>query len=98
MYRHGGVLIAPVEDVPAEARELPGNILARVEATGHSHRVEPADATRMYADGAERFLKVTGPGVRVLHEEHGPIELPTGTYRVWQQREYEPDAIRTIRD
>jgi hypothetical protein len=33
-----------------------------------------------------------------VHEEHRPIELPIGVYRVWQQREYTPTAIRTVLD
>ena len=31
-------------------------------------------------------------------KEHGPITLPRGTYRVWQQREYSPEAIRIVMD
>jgi len=34
----------------------------------------------------------------VVHEEHGPISLEPGTYRVWIQREYSPEAIRRVLD
>ncbi len=27
---------------------------------------------------------------QLIHEEHAPIDLPTGAYRVVIQREYEP--------
>ena len=40
------------------------------------------------------FLHVRGYG-RVSHEEHGPIPLPAGYYRVVRQREYVPGAVRT---
>jgi hypothetical protein len=34
----------------------------------------------------------------VIHEEHQPITLEPGIYRVWQQREYTPEAIRRVVD
>jgi hypothetical protein len=41
---------------------------------------------------------VLADSATVTHEEHGPITLPRGTYRVWRQREYSPEAIRVVRD
>jgi hypothetical protein len=36
--------------------------------------------------------------VTVVHEEHRPITLTSGYYRVWRQREYSPEEIRVVRD
>ena len=44
------------------------------------------------------FVRVLADAVRVVHEEHQPITLPRGTYRVWGQREYSPEAIRRVLD
>jgi hypothetical protein len=97
MYRHGDVLIAPVAAVPEGARRCPHTILAHGETTGHTHRVEPRDAVELFEGGDQLFLRVHAPA-RVVHEEHAPIALPPGTYRVWRQREYSPAEIRTIQD
>ena len=38
------------------------------------------------------FVEVPTHG-RITHEEHGPISLPAGHYRVVRQREYIPGAF-----
>ncbi|MFD0592628.1 hypothetical protein ACFQZ4_08715 [Catellatospora coxensis] len=43
------------------------------------------------------FLLIEGYG-RLVHEEHGPIALAAGAYRVVRQREYFPGAIRPVAD
>lgn len=98
MWRHGDVLIQECENIPPSAAELPHTILAKGELTGHAHRVEPRGASTLYRDGDSLYLRVTGPAVEVLHEEHATIKLDRGTYRVWIQREYSPEAIRRVVD
>jgi hypothetical protein len=44
------------------------------------------------------YVRITAERARIVHPEHHPIELPGGTYRVWQQREYTPEAIRRVSD
>jgi hypothetical protein len=46
----------------------------------------------------DRFLKVKDAPVRVYHEEHDPIELPAGNWKVTIQREYAPDDVRNVAD
>lgn len=98
MYRHGDVLIAPVKQIPAEARPRPGTVVAHGEITGHSHRFEDPASVHLFALDGQLFLKVLADTARIVHEEHGPISIPRGTYRVWRQREYSPREIRTIAD
>ncbi|MBN9519024.1 hypothetical protein J0H58_10990 [bacterium] len=98
MWRQGDAYIATAAEVPAGARPLPHRTLAEGEMTGHSHRVAEAVGSALYAHGASLYLVVSAERVTVVHDEHGPIPLPRGTYRVWQQREYSPEAIRTVRD
>lgn len=98
MWRQGDVYVAAAKKVPAGAKLLPHCTLAEGEVTGHSHRVAERDGAKLYAHGGTLFLVVAADAVTVVHDEHGPIPLPRGTYRVWQQREYSPEAIRTVRD
>jgi len=105
MYRQGDVLIAPVgaTDVPqcaAVPRDRRGRmVLARGEATGHAHVVAgPGLQLLADVDDPERmFLDIPAYG-RVSHEEHGPIPLPAGHYRVIRQREYVPGSFRPVAD
>lgn len=98
MYRHGDVLIAAADAVPVGAMKRPGCVLAEGEITGHCHRIAEAGAAELFAADNELYLAVHAEQATVVHEEHAPIRLPRGVYRVWRQREYSPAEIRTIRD
>lgn len=101
MWRHGDVLIRAVNAIPADAEQQATAVLMRGEITGHSHRIEVPDTAEVWECGGVLFVKVVADTARVIHEEHKPITLPRGLYRVWQQREYTPSApkmIRTVRD
>ncbi len=98
MWRHGDVLIASTDEVPAEARKQGGSVLAQGEITGHSHRIKEAGAAEIWMYAGIIYLKVLAEQVTVVHEEHKPITLPQGIYQVWQQREYTPRATRRVVD
>src|SRR5690606_28967323 len=85
MYRHGDVLVAPVDEIPSEARKRPNCILAEGEITGHSHRIDEPGAAELYADGGQLYLRVLADRATLVHDEHHPISLPQGIYRVWRQ-------------
>ncbi|MEU7912403.1 hypothetical protein [Microbispora bryophytorum] len=98
MYRQGDVLIVPVteESVPRGLRPVPRDprgrlVLAEGEATGHCHAF-PGPGT-LYPG----FLHLPAGG-RLVHEEHDPIPLPKGWFRVIRQREYVPGSFRTVAD
>jgi hypothetical protein len=98
LWRHGDVLIATVQAVPEHARPVKTSILAHGEVTGHSHRIAEPDSVRTWQAGETLFMQVVASTARLLHEEHAPIELPRGIYRVWRQREYTPQAIVRVSD
>ena len=98
MWRHGDVLIAAVGAIPGGATELKHTVLARGEITGHSHRILERDAAELWESGGTLYLKITAEKATVVHQEHRPITLPRGSYRVWIQREYSPTAIRRVVD
>lgn len=97
-FRHGDVLVEQVAKIPGDAVRRNHLTLAEGELTGHSHRVAEIGAAVLYETGLDRYLHVTGERATLIHEEHGPITLTTGFYRVWQQREYSPREVRTVRD
>jgi hypothetical protein len=101
MYRHGDVIVIPVDSIPADAVRRPSVILARGEATGHSHRIQDPHAAELFDTGGESgegFLRVSAESALLVHDEHAPISLPRGLYRFWMQREYSPKEIRRIVD
>jgi hypothetical protein len=101
MWRQGDVFFERVTEIPARLREhpLPHVTLVHGEMTGHSHRIgDPHTATLFAAGPTTFYLDVHEGGATVVHEEHGPIALDPGLYRVWRQREYSPEAIRVVQD
>lgn len=102
LFRQGDVFIQRLDDVPIPpgAAVLPHGTLVHGEVTGHSHRLEDLSMGRLFPGDAigEFLLEITARKARIVHEEHGPIELDQGFYRVWRQREYSPEAIRPVFD
>lgn len=102
LWRQGDVFIQSIQAIPAASRAtpLPHGVLVHGEITGHSHRVEDLREASLFSGRTpdEIYIEVTGDVVRIVHEEHGPVSLPGGLYRVWRQREYAPDAIRVVVD
>lgn len=111
IYAQGDILIEKVDDAkPAGAilaRSPDGAmVLAEGEMTGHRHVI--FDRVTMFRDDglardmpAELYvghLVVDGPHAVLRHEEHSPIVLPQGTYRVRRQRELEPRDARIVAD
>lgn len=109
MFRQGDVLVRRINarmPTGKDIREAGRVILAHGEVTGHAHEVVaavPSETTALPAaqffeqpDG-RRFLFVERACV-LTHQEHGTIALAPGCYEVTRQREYFPDAIRSVED
>lgn len=98
-YRQGDVFIEEVESIPdgtTHAQKGGVIVLAEGEATGHAHTIRSKSAS-VFTRSAEMFLSLPRGG-RVSHQEHAPITLPAGKYRVVRQREYSPEEIRNVAD
>jgi hypothetical protein len=99
-YRQGDVLLVAVQAVPAGAVPVPRRdgslVLAEGEATRHLHAIADPNAELLAlpalpAEEVERrFLRIVGGTATLTHQEHDPIVLPCGLYRVVRQREYVP--------
>lgn len=95
LWRHGDVLIQAVACLPEGGVRLAVTelVLAHGEVTGHAHRVETPERAELWWVMDTLYLQVLEP-TRIVHEEHEPIPLEPGVYRVWQQREYVPESER----
>lgn len=98
LYRHGDVLVSAIDAMPSGAAKRPHLVLAEGEMTGHAHRIAELGSAELFQRGSEMFLRVLTSTATLVHDEHGPITLPRGDYRVWKQREYSPREIRFVRD
>jgi hypothetical protein len=98
LFRHGDVLIQKVASIPEGAKRLRHRTLAHGELTGHSHEILEKSGAALWQSGAELFLEIESAQATVVHQEHSPIEIPRGNYRVWRQREYTPERIIMVRD
>lgn len=100
LYRQGDVLIERISKIPKSAKQQTPEgriILAHGEATGHHHSIDAEAADWWKEDGGDQFIDVKTQS-SVVHQEHAPIALPPGNYRVRRQREYSPEAIRNVAD
>lgn len=99
--QQGDVIIRRELEIPADAirviRQKRGFVLAEGEATGHAHVIE--EEIEMYEKDGVLYLKVERP-VTVKHEEHKPISLDKGIYKIGIVREYDPfdEEVRKVAD
>ena len=100
MYRQGDVLIIRTNTKPSGTeikRDKDRIVLAYGEVTGHAHAILERDAVLWDNGKGVRILAAKEP-LKLQHEEHATIVIPPGNYRVIQQREYSPEAIRNVQD
>ena len=99
LYRHGDVLIQEIGDdeIPKDAKKVKGNILVRGEVTGHAHRLDTPGAFQILETPDALYVEITQE-TNIVHEEHDPITLQKGKYKVWVQREYTPESVRRVID
>jgi hypothetical protein len=101
---HGDVIIT-FTNLPNDFDSMPivkDSCLAYGEATGHAHKIfgDPEDfELRECPKTKTRHLKVVRD-VCLKHQEHNPVILPPGAYRIGIQREYDPfeKLIRRVAD
>ena len=107
LYRQGDVLFRKIARLPnGERRKRENATVAYGEVTGHSHclAIEDREVAEVLEIGDGLYVHVSAEGVRIeggatfVHEEHGPITLPPGNWKVIIQREYSPEAIRNVLD
>jgi len=101
MVVQGDVYFISAERIPhhaaAKKKDHRGFVIAEGEATGHAHVIDD-DIELFEADGT--LYVRTVKEVRVTHEEHRPLTLRAGLWRVGRIREYDPflEEVRLVRD
>lgn len=81
--------------MPPGVRRVRGGVVARGEATGHTHRLVGDGVVFRDPYSQQRYVKVMSSAV-LVHEEHRPLSLPAGIYGVTLQRQYTPKPIDRI--
>ena len=99
IVRQGDVLLVPVDELPGgkgvTVEDGTRFVLAEGEATGHAHVVHGRTRLlRSLVSREERLHLLVEEVATLVHDEHDPIALATGAYRVVRQREYTPPAPR----
>jgi hypothetical protein len=111
IFAQGDLLLERVDDVAPSGtveQNMDGAalVLLEGEATGHAHAIRER-VTLFRDDSLARdipaglyvgHVQIGSAYARVTHEEHGPITLPRGTYRVRRQRELGPRDARILAD
>ncbi len=98
-YRQGDVAASKVEKLPKGSTKVLNEgkiILAYGEVTNHHHRFEDGGVA-LYEYEGDKYIKVEAKA-NLRHEEHDLITFEPGIYKVIQQREYSPEAIRKVTD
>ena len=103
--RNGDVLLVRVDSVPKNtkpvARDAGRVILAYGEKTGHAHAIVDENVEMVSTEDAnELYLMVYGDEVATLtHDEHAPLTIDPGSYRIVYQREFvAPEIERRVTD
>lgn len=103
--RQGDVYLERVNSLPKGATEVPRDagriVLAYGEVTGHAHAISdgPDMAVLFQVAGDPNMYLKTSKPVTLRHEEHSPIKIGKGTFRIIRQREYVPGELpRNVAD
>jgi len=102
-WRQGDIYFVKLDEEidSANAAPVKSGIIAKGETTGHAHRVSQtsiANGALLSLIGREMFLRSPEAGTTIVHDEHGPIELPAGSYAVVPQREFDGLRWRQVLD
>lgn len=90
MYRQGDVLLIMLPAKPEHLGvPLRTNILLEGSVTGHHHSIQNGKIYPIIQERASPVIAIVEAGshCQIVHEEHGPIDLPEGFYEVRRQRE-----------
>jgi len=97
MIRQGDLLFVKTDEIPQEAKEDKTGIIARGEATGHTHRIRPGQQAALLIAAGMAYINAMRE-CAIDHQEHSTVVLPPGEWEVKRQREYVPDGWRMVAD
>ena len=96
--QQGDVILNSV-DYEIKGKKLDHLVLAEGEATGHRHQLVDGLGQLIMMDKI-MHLQVFSETALLKHEEHKPIIVPKGNWKINIVREYDPfeEEIRRVRD
>ena len=94
MYRQGDILFQKIETLPIKKKIKVENVIAEGEASGHFHLLN--DGALFEAVNSDYLYIKANESTRITHDEHLPINLESGNYRVIRQREYLGEGLKNI--
>lgn len=99
-FQQGDVVLKQIDQDLESMTQLKTTTLQEGEVTGHSHVIHGEGATIFENPSTkERFLRLVTDSI-LRHEEHSPINLPPGTYKIGIVREVDHlnNIIRRVVD
>ena len=100
MLRQGDVLLQRIARLPTGVQVQSHDVivLAHGEVTGHAHTINDRTAQVGLDEGGVMFLTIEEL-TEVRHQEHAPLIVTPGIYRVIRQREWtDADEPRQVAD
>lgn len=92
IYRHGDISFQPISKVEGQKVKHNGSfVLALGEHTGHKHVITTPSISDMevFRDSMGGiYLRLKEDGT-ITHEEHRPIKIKKGTYKMFQEKEFD---------
>ncbi|ESA32134.1 hypothetical protein N836_26370 [Leptolyngbya sp. Heron Island J] len=85
--RQGDLILLPTVKVLGD--KLPHLTLVEGVSTGHSHRISKGIAT-LFSHREQLYLQVRSRFAILSHDEHRPLKVHHGNWKIYVQREYAP--------
>ena len=104
LIQQGDVLFFSESRLPDSLKPVtPENgllIFAKGEATGHHHSVLADSGVALFETDQHELWASSESPFTVVHQEHKPVTLPVGTYRIGIVREIDPFAeeVKSVMD
>lgn len=94
--QQGDVMLEKVTEIPREAEKQSHLTFAKGEKTGHHHT---ASIGALFLLGEQMFFE-NSEVATLRHQEHGPITIQPGKWKVGIVREYDPfdEEARRVAD
>lgn len=100
LFQQGDVLIETFEEELVRTTEVSDHILAHGEVTGHYHKIF-GDGISLWNTSDSNVMVLDCPEESILrHQEHKPVKIPVGRYKVRKVREYDHhvEEARAVQD
>lgn len=89
-YQQGDVLFKQIDEFPeGERKEKEGNVVYEGEGSGHFHSIGAGAIFSLFFVDNKLFVENQKNNIVIEHQEHNPIELPSGKWEIDRTNEYD---------